>query len=441
MNYTQILILICFTAVFSSCNQKKKQKVTKEVTQDTVDQIVEEMEEVPNKIDTTNFSDVMDGIKERPLPVLDDTNFDSFIEEGDLNEIDSGTFKIETIYPDFYSEGSKYRPMASYKLALSQNFYTVVVTFRKGDHEMESTLINYDLNGNIIDHQLVAYDEIAEGMSRTESRISENKIMVNHIFWTEKKEIEQKEYRIHEDGKIKKIDAKVLSNTLTDYTLILSVLEELQLNLLSVKTDLIVSKAMPQYPDEFIVVIPEIVDEGEQYFELNSHIVIVNDKTGGISHRFFESVADNQWVSDAIELREIKIDTAPYLISEEVRAFGIRVYHYGMSHANPYENETVSLFVKSGDTLKKILDKFSVMDYGGEWDTDCDGEFLRTEKILILSDQKTNGYFDIAVKGKMTKTKNTTNENGDCDAEEITTDQTSLLKFNGQEYKDETTEQ
>jgi len=54
----------------------------------------------------------------------------------------------------------------SYKVNLSQNFYTVVVTYWVGKYEMESTLINYDMQGNVIDHQLVAYDETGKGQTR-----------------------------------------------------------------------------------------------------------------------------------------------------------------------------------------------------------------------------------------------------------------------------------
>lgn len=57
-------------------------------------------------------------------------------------------------------------------------FHTVVITIKKGDNEMESRLINYDLDGNIIDSKVMAYDEIAEGMSMTNSKIERGKITV-----------------------------------------------------------------------------------------------------------------------------------------------------------------------------------------------------------------------------------------------------------------------
>lgn len=220
-----------------------------------------------------------------------------------------------------------------------------------------------------------------------------------------------------------------------DSTLINSVINQLNLDESKVKRSLIVSKTPPNNTNETIVVIPEIVDEGEHYFELNSHILIVNATTGKIINTYFESFKTNNWFSDAIVLTEIKIDTAPYTVSDENRAFGIRVYYIGSSRANPHNHETISLFIKSGNTLKKILDNYDVMNYGGEWDTDCYGEFIQEDKLLIISNKKTNGFFDILVKTKITETENFIDKNNNCDHTETVITVKTVLKFNNKEYK------
>lgn len=214
-----------------------------------------------------------------------------------------------------------------------------------------------------------------------------------------------------------------------------SVIKQLNLEESKIKKDLVVSKIRPNNPEETMVVIPEIVDEGEQYFELNSYILIIDTETGKIKQQYFESAKTNDWLSDAVRLTEIKIDTAPYMVSENKRAFGIRVYYYGSSHPNPYSNETISLFIAKEDTLKKILNNYSVMTYGGEWDTNCNGEFIGEKKILIMSKEKTNGNFDILVKNKITETTNYIDENNDCEATEKVTRAKTILSFVNGEYK------
>ncbi|WP_299312664.1 hypothetical protein [uncultured Aquimarina sp.] len=392
---------------------------------------IKEDEVFKNQFQDSNFNYVIDKFKTRSLPLIENTNFDSFIEEEDYKKVNEKALKLEEIYPNFNKEGYNYRTIASYRIQMSKTFHSIVVTILKGDHEMESVLINYNLVGGIIDSKVISYDEIAEGQSRIESKIKGNKLTVNNILWIDEKQEKREVFELKDDGKIK----PVIVNNFEDLSLVDEVIQQLNLNKQTIKTDLIVSKVQPNNSNETIIVIPEIYGEyDEHFFELNSHVVIVNNTTGKITHRYFEGSKTNGWASDAVELKEITIDTAPYIVAKDTRAFGIQVYHVGMSQPNPYSNKNISLFVKSGNTLKKVVHNYDVMDYGGEWDTNCYGEFIRVKNILIISKEKTNDYFDIIVKSKVTETKNEEDENGDCDSKETVTNETSVLKFNGETY-------
>ncbi len=219
------------------------------------------------------------------------------------------------------------------------------------------------------------------------------------------------------------------------FNLIDTVLKSLKIKKKNCKLDLLVLKEMPNNPEETIMVIPEVIDEGEQYFELNSYILIVNTEIGKIMHKYFESSKTNHWVSDAIVLRGITIDTAPYNVADGKRAFGIRVRYVGSSQANPHENETISLFVKSENVLKNILKNVVTLNYGGEWDTNCAGEFTSSESTLVISKGKTNDYYDILVKSKITESIDFEDNNGDCDSKENSTTKQTILKYDGEEYK------
>ncbi len=420
MKIKYILIVV----LFISCAQKKKEiKEPEKQTQEVVEVLLDSL-----KGDTNlSFDNVISSIKSKSVPLIDDTNFDSFIEEEDYKMVAVKTLKLEKIYPNFYKEDYNYRAIYNYKLPLSSRFHTVVVTVLKGEHEMESTLINYKPNGELIGFKVISYDEIAEGMSKIESKIEQHKITINNIVSLEENVVTTELFNIEANGKIKPVPQKE--------TLINSVLKQLNLENSKVNTELLVTKVMPDNPYETIIVIPEIVDEGEQYFELNSHIVLVDNTTGKITHKYFESSKTNGWESDAIQLREISIDTAPYNLTETVRAFGVKVRYVGSSQVNPYENERISLFVKSDDSLKKLLYNFDVMNNSGALDTDCVGEFKDVKNTLIISEEKTHKHFDILVKSKITKNKSYVDENGDCDSQEQITSEEIILKFNGEEYK------
>ncbi len=387
MKFTGTLVLVLGFIAFSY-NQQSSAKAL-EAAVDQVGETVRDNEESGAIL--IAFQAKIAGMQERELPIIETTNFDSFADEDNLKSIDERALKIETLYPDLYEKEAGYRAMASYKVAISPNFHSVVVTYKLGEYKMETNLINYDADGNILDYELIAFDEIAGDRVRIRSRLSDNAITSHRVSRALTNDIEEQKFVVSFDGIIDKTSSKKLSDALADYTLILSVLRELEVDPLAVKTDLVASKANPQNLNEVIVAIPEIVDEEEQYFIFNSHIVLANNRSRAITHKFFESGQTNQWVSDAIELKEIRIDTAPYRLADDRRAFGVRVRYLGMSRVNPYESETLSLFIKSGDRLSKVLNAYPMKQSVGEWDGDCAGEFTDIENILYMADQKTNG--------------------------------------------------
>lgn len=221
--------------------------------------------------------------------------------------------------------------------------------------------------------------------------------------------------------------------------LISSVLKELKIDMSNCKSDLIVEKKMPNAPTKTIVVIPELTTtynaEDDCCFELNSYILVVNNLNYKIESKFFESSASNGWESDAVVLSEISIDTAPYYLSNEKRAFGIRVSYIGSSRVNPYNYETISLFEEQMGSLKRLLKNYTVQDYGGEWDGNCNGEFILYKKILIITDNLTNSYADILVKNKITNTIAFFDENDDCVDKETIETATETLKYKNGTYK------
>ena len=216
-----------------------------------------------------------------------------------------------------------------------------------------------------------------------------------------------------------------------DSTLFNQVIRQLNLDPFNIDTEFMVAKVRPENPKETIVVIPEIAEEDGDYITFNCYLLIVNSETRKIVNRYFEPSC---WYSDAIVLSGIEIDTAPYKVSENNRAFGIRVHYYGRSQPNPYSHSSLSLFVKSKDRLERILKNYEVIDYGGEWDMQCDGESIGEKKTLIMRTNKTNAHFDILVKNEITETETHADENGECLSTEKITTLKSTLKFNGEEY-------
>lgn len=130
-----------------------------------------------------SFLQEIEQLASKPLPIIDSTSFDSFIDEDDYKEVDSDALKLAEVYSNWNEKGYNFRAIRAYKINLSNNFYSVVVTVLKGDNEMESILINYDLTGNPIASEMVSYDEIAEGWTRYTSMIEKNQISRTYYIW------------------------------------------------------------------------------------------------------------------------------------------------------------------------------------------------------------------------------------------------------------------
>ncbi|MFX0558081.1 hypothetical protein ACOCEA_14870 [Maribacter sp. CXY002] len=426
--YTAIAFLIL------SCGQSsKKEKEANGETQGAVE-INETVIDSLTNVEYFDFNKTIKSLPTKTLPHFEKSNFDSFVEAEDYKVIDTQALQLDQIYPDYHREGFNPKVTAMYRLPLSDRYISLAITILKSEVEMETLLVNYDANGKVIAHEKVAYDEIAEGMSQVVSRISEGNITVNRIFWGDFKQVEEVTFEILNDGKIEKIDTKSLNEIFEDFTLINDVLLNSKLDWIHAKTKLITTKVFPESPGETIVVIPEIVDEGVMYFTLNTHIVIADNNTERIKYNYFESHETNGWVSDAVRLDGIEIESNPYKIAEDKEAFGVKVSHFGSSRVNPYSIENLSLFVKSENKLLKVLSNYSIADYGGEWDGDCDGEFNETKKSLMLSQEKTNGYFDIEVTKEMTYTAQFKDKNDECLVNEKNDTKNATLKFNGWRY-------
>ena len=126
----------------------------------------------------------------------------------------------------------------------------------------------------------------------------------------------------------------------------------------------VVQKIMPYDTSSTIVVIPTVASQEYDWevFTLNSYVLVVDSETAEIKQQFYEK---ESWYSDAIELREIAIDTANYTVADGKRAFGVTLYYIGASRPNPMNSKTLSLFVQKENTLELVLDEFEIHSFWG----------------------------------------------------------------------------
>ena len=194
-------ILIVFT--FISCVQGTKEKNPTISNSKSGNKQIVVLPEIDSlkKVDVLSFYKIINEIKTKTIPLIDTTNFNNFKDDNFFAKQEVRMLKLEKMYPSFYIETHNYKATASYKIKFSENFHSIVLIILKGDHEMESVLINYDLNGGIIDSKVISYDEIAEGWSRIESKIEKNKLTVSKMTWFDERVEGKEHYIIKPNGK------------------------------------------------------------------------------------------------------------------------------------------------------------------------------------------------------------------------------------------------
>jgi len=220
--------------------------------------------------------------------------------------------------------------------------------------------------------------------------------------------------------------------------LVNKVLVELQLNQSEIHLYYIQS---PQdYLNETILVFAEeesIDDQDRERY--TSHIVIANSITGKIKNYFSEKSIENGWVSDALFIDEVRVDTTTHKLNETKTAFGVIVRFRNNSQPSPYEEENLSLFIKEDDRLKKVLDNYTIYESIGEVNVSknaCGANFKIMKNKLSGIHINTNGYYDIRVNSISAKRSFNEDENGDCNPIEKKLNQTAkVLKYNGEIYK------
>lgn len=216
--------------------------------------------------------------------------------------------------------------------------------------------------------------------------------------------------------------------------LVTKVLAQLKIELAQCNEEFIREEQLPYNKNLSVVVIPKYNEKEDDYFTLDSYILLVNNKTGKIISKYFEDADSNGWTSDAVMLERIDIETNPYKIKAGVNAFAIIVGFRGSSNPNPYSNELISIFEPKGAELRCVLKNFESETYGGEWDMHCAGKFKEEQKTLSFAKTTTLGYYDIVVKSKI-RNITSVKVKEDCIEKVSTKTAIKVLKFKNGTYR------
>jgi len=146
----------------------------------------------------TNEHSFLKEYSTKNLPVIDTTSFSNHVEGKLLTKKQQKKLGLNTIFGEKLDR-NKNKVGISYLPKISNNYISIVYYFYIDNNELTSMLVNYNSDYKIINSQMLAYDEITDGLLKSTSTIYSDKIVLKEYIADTPTEIR---YNILENGDI-----------------------------------------------------------------------------------------------------------------------------------------------------------------------------------------------------------------------------------------------
>lgn len=202
-------------------------------------------------------------------------------------------------------------------------------------------------------------------------------------------------------------------------------------------------KRMPGEPHRAIVALsflqtpPADLTADSDMGDYDLDVAIVEADSAQVRQRLKRSAV---YVSDALRLSALEIDTAPYVLAPGQRAFGVRARFSGSSRINPFGQTKLALYLPGASKPRLILDDLTMAEEVGEWDGECAGQFTKLQRVLFIGSTSTRGSADLIVRSTRTEevhklVRGRANADDDCAMQTPPAKTTrQVLRFDGKRY-------
>jgi len=173
----------------------------------------------------------------------------------------------------------------------------------------------------------------------------------------------------------------------------------------AVNADNAACKVWPANPAQTLAVLPLPQKGGttdETVYDVE--VLVADSKTGAVIAHSYEPSAIT---SDAMGLQSIALDTAPWRLTPQELAFGIRKSFQNSSRVDPFADTTLSLYVIDERKLRRVLSNLTTRQSKGDWDGNCAGQFSDTSRAISVGPAGRGGYATLLVSEKTVDTTNT----------------------------------
>lgn len=206
------------------------------------------------------------------------------------------------------------------------------------------------------------------------------------------------------------------------------------------RSEFVACKKLPYSQDQSLIAIAKRqkgteIGDSETMGNYNLDIALINDRTKAVLRRSFFR---KRFMSTGYRFDGIKIDMANYTVAPNLRAIGIRAnYHIDLGFTS---SQSLSLYIPSGRTFMEILSDADMhIIYTKNWPS-CQNETREATRTLAITEQITQGYFDLLVTETLVDTQEYESEKhsdnvNPCDSKvEHQETKKYILRFNGRRY-------
>lgn len=182
-----LIILIIIFQILVSCKNKEEKNL-----ENSLFNKVQKVE-----IRDSEFLEFIKDLEVKKNPFQENLNFEDFDKYKNFTENEVKVLSLNRINENLIS------PKIRYRINLSNNFYSIVISYLKNEQELNTEIINYTKEGKLIDHFLIGYDEIAESLLYTNSDIYKDKLVINNSQYFEEGDeaiVNTNEVKINTDG-------------------------------------------------------------------------------------------------------------------------------------------------------------------------------------------------------------------------------------------------
>jgi hypothetical protein len=173
----------------------------------------------------------------------------------------------------------------------------------------------------------------------------------------------------------------------------------------AVDADNATCKVWPANPAQTLAVLPLPQKGGtadETVYDLE--VLVADSKTGAVIAHSYEPSAIT---SDAMGLQSIALDTAPWQLTPQERAFGVRKSFANSSRVNSYADTSLSLYVIDEGKLRRVLSNLTTLKSSADSDGNCAGQFSDTSRAISVGPAGRGGYAKLLVSEKTVDTTKT----------------------------------